>query len=68
MTFLTGRANLSIRHSGRRGQGHKNILISSKVFGSSVAQQAKDLALPLQQLGSLLWWGFDPWPGKFHMP
>ena len=26
-----------------------------------VVQQAKDLAL------SLLWLGFDPWPGNFHM-
>ena len=29
---------------------------------SLVTQQAKDLAL------SLLWHGFDPWPGKFCMP
>ena len=36
--------------------------------GSSlVAQQVKDLVLSLQQLGSLLWCGFDPWPRNFHM-
>ena len=29
---------------------------------SLVVQQVKDLALSLQQLGSLLWCGFDPWP------
>ena len=30
-------------------------------------QWVKDLALSLQQLGSLLWHGFDPWSGNFHM-
>lgn len=42
--------------------------------GSSlVAQQAKDLALPLLWLGSLLWLGlllchsFHSWPGNFRM-
>ena len=33
-----------------------------------MAQQVKDPVLLLQQLGSLLWRGFDPWPGNFHMP
>ena len=33
-----------------------------------MAKWAKDMTLSLQQLGSLLWHGFDPWPGKFHMP
>ena len=28
----------------------------------------EDLALSLQQLGSLLWCRFDPWPENFHMP
>ena len=28
----------------------------------------KDLALSLQQAGSLLWHGFNPWPRNFHMP
>ena len=32
-----------------------------------MAQWVKELAL-LQQLGSLLWRGFDPWPGNFHVP
>ena len=32
-----------------------------------MAQQVKDLALPLQRLSLLLWCGFDPWPGHFHM-
>ena len=27
-----------------------------------MAQLVKDLSL------SLLWHGFDPWPGNFHMP
>ena len=29
-----------------------------------MAQQVKDLALSLQQLGSLLWLRFSPWPEK----
>ena len=29
-----------------------------------VAQQVKDLVLSLQRL---LWCGFSPWPGSFHM-
>ena len=33
-----------------------------------MAQGVKDLALSLQQFGSLLWHGFDPWPGNFRMP
>ena len=30
--------------------------------------RVKDLALSLQCLGSLLWHGFNPWPGRFCMP
>ena len=40
--------------------------ISSK--SSLVAQWVKDLALSLQQLESLLWHRFDPWPRNFYMP
>ena len=37
--------------------------------GSSfVAQWVKDAALSLLWLRPLLWQGFDPWPGNFHMP
>ena len=32
-----------------------------------MAQQVKDLTLSLQQLGLLLWHGFDPWPGNSHL-
>ena len=31
-------------------------------------KKIKDPALSLQQFGSLLWHGFNPWPGNFHMP
>ena len=34
---------------------------------SLVAQWVKDPMLSLQQLGLLLWHGFDPWPKNFHM-
>ena len=33
-----------------------------------MAQLVKDPVLPLWQLGSLLWYGFDFWPRNFHMP
>ena len=35
---------------------------------SLVAQRVKYPVLSLQRLGSLLWPGFDPWPGNCHMP
>ena len=31
-------------------------------WNSPVVQQVKDLTWSLQQLGSLLWRGFNPWP------
>ena len=34
---------------------------------SPVAWWVKDLALSLLWLRSLLWCGFDPWPGHFSM-
>lgn len=33
-----------------------------------VAQQVKDPVLSVKLLGSLLWYGFDPWPENFYMP
>ena len=33
-----------------------------------LAQWVKDLALSVLRLGPVLWCGFDPWPGYFHMP
>ena len=33
-----------------------------------MVQWVKDLALSLQQLGLLLWHGFDPWPKNLHIP
>ena len=33
-----------------------------------MVQQVKDPVLSPQQLKVLLWRGFDPWPGDFHMP
>ena len=32
-----------------------------------MVQRVKDLAWSLQQLRSLPWHGFDPWPRNFHM-
>ena len=31
-------------------------------------QRIKDPVLSLQQLRSLLWQGFGPWPQNFHVP
>lgn len=36
--------------------------------GSPAAQWVNDLMSSVQQLGSLLRWGCDPWPGNFCMP
>ena len=33
-----------------------------------MVQWVKNLVLSLQQLGSLLWHGFHPWPRNFHIP
>ena len=33
-----------------------------------MTQWVKDLVLSLQQLESLLWRRFDPWPGNYNMP
>ena len=40
-----------------------------KIFFRSafVVQLVKDPTLSQQWLRSLLWCGFDPWPGNFHM-
>ena len=46
------------------------VVITLKIYSfrsSLVAQQVKGLALSLQQLRSLLWCGFDPWPGNLRM-
>ena len=37
------------------------------MWSSLVAQRVKDLALSLMWLWLLLWCGFDPWPGNFHV-
>ena len=38
------------------------------VWSSLGAQQAKDLVVSLQQLGSLLWYTLNAGPGNFHRP
>ena len=32
-----------------------------------MAQQVKDMVLSLLWFRSVLWCGFSPWPGNFHM-
>ena len=41
---------------------------SRNVRSFLVAQWVKGRVLSLQLLGSLLWCGFDPWPGNFCIP
>ena len=41
--------------------------LNTTIGGPFVVQQVKDLVLSQQQPGSLLWRGFDLWPGNFHM-
>ena len=44
------------------------LLLKMDLLGSSLlVQQVNNLALSLWWLGSLLWLGFCPWPGNFHM-
>ena len=37
-------------------------------WSSLVTKWVKDVVLSLQQLGLLLWHGFNPWPWNVHMP
>ena len=41
---------------------------TTKHRSSLVVQWVKDPALLPQQLMSLLWHGFNPWLGNFHIP
>ena len=45
-----------------------SMVFRSLFWSSPVAARVMDLTLSLQQLGSLLWHGFNPWPRNFHMP
>ena len=47
---------------------HHKYFLKNILRHSLVAQKVKDLVVSLQQLRSLLWYGFNPWPGNFHMP
>ena len=42
--------------------------LQNEFSGISLVQQVGDLSLSLQWLRSLLWCGFDSWPGSFPMP
>lgn len=44
------------------------LFIRASKISRVVAQEVKDLIMPLKHLGSLLCQGFNPWPGKFYMP
>ena len=50
--------NVNMYGQKERGGGEGSFLM---------AQQVKDLALSLLQLGSLLWYSIDPWPMNFCM-
>ena len=46
---------------------HYNFVTSKMLYrSSSVAQWVKDLVLSLLRFRSLLWCGFDSWPGNFY--
>ena len=47
---------------------NQKVSLKKKNLSSFEAQQVKDPAFSLQWLRSLLWLGFDPQPGNFHMP
>ena len=56
---------MSIQIQGAQQIAKKMQLKTSK--SSCVAQHVKDPALSQQWLESLLWCGFDPWPGNVCM-
>ena len=43
------------------------VTINKHMGNSLVVQRVKDLGLSLQQLGSMLCCGFDPWLGNFRV-
>ena len=45
---------------GERGK----VVKTTQVQSSPMAQWVKDLAVSSHKFGSLLWGGFDPWPGN----
>lgn len=45
----------------------KMFLKTSQIGYSLVAEWVKDLEVSLEKLRSLLWYGFDLWPGNFLM-
>ena len=64
---MTGIALGTKRHYCLTGEDlwmFPNVKMGNFTRSSLVAQWVKDPALSVQQLGSLLWLGFDPWPGK----
>ena len=50
------------------GQDSVDAQMVCPLRSSLMVQWVKDQALSLQGLGSLLWQGFDPWLGNFHLP
>ena len=61
--FTSSPGNFHMPQVCHRKEGRKRLMKRS----SLVLQRIKDPTLSLQWLGSLLWHGFDPWPGNFHM-
>ena len=47
--------------------GSKDEVIKQSVWSCLEAQPVKDPRLSLLQFRLLLWCGFSPWPGNFHM-
>lgn len=46
----------------------ESIYFQEQFSSSLVAQRIKNLTLPLQHQGSLLWCRFNPWPRNFYLP
>ena len=46
----------------------EDLISKNEIQEFSCSTAVKDLVLSLQQLGSQLWRGFDPWPWNFCMP
>lgn len=54
---------------GKSGQSEGSVYKDTHIRSSLVTQQLRVTREPLSLLSvlSLLWHGFGPWPGKFHM-
>lgn len=69
LNFIINLGNIKLEICNRRKFGKLKLCPYWKThsWNSLLAWQVKDLALSVQQPGSFLWCGFNPWPMNFYM-